>query len=231
MKELTLSASVIDLGVIKWNNYVHQATLDGNFTFTGIEYSPEEDDEGETTEDDTSSFGAFLVDSLLGNFNVSGSSDPFTTRLEPKIFVGASYAVLPKLELGLLARFDLPESGFEYDLMLHANWKPSTAFGISATYSPFEGGASTFGLGIHTRSGPLNIYAVADYNTLKFTLYKYRFEGEDIPQQIEGRNIPLLAAAQNRSRFNIRVGVNVVLGWNQRKRLMKDKPMYYSADY
>jgi hypothetical protein len=215
MDELTLSASVIDLGFIKWNNYIHTAVLEGSFEYTGIEYSL---DDVQQPEEDTSDFMQYLIDTLTGNFEVSGSSDPFNTRLEPKIYIGASYSILRKLDVGLLARFDLPETGLESNLMLHANWHPSTFFGLSASYSPFGGRSSTFGLGMSLRIGPGSFYAVADYNALKYNLYKYE-------------NIPVFLTSDARERFNLRFGANFVLGWNQRKKLMKDKPMYYSDDY
>ena len=225
MKELTLSASIIDLGVIKWKNYLHTATLEGSFDFEGYEY----EFEGASSEEDTAGFVDYLLDTLTSNFSVSGNSDPFTTRLTPKIFLGASYSILPSLDIGLLARFDIPESGLKSNLMLHAHWHPSTVFGLSASYSPFGGRATTFGLGISLRAGPFSFYTVGDYRVLKYTLYKYDMSSsENISYDY---NIPVFLTADDRSRMNFRVGLNFVLGWNQRKKLMKDKPMYYSEDY
>lgn len=226
MDELIISASLVDLGAIKWNNYTYSAQLESSFEFSGIELNSSEMEDplalpGNNSADSTG-FGAEIIDSLMANFNVSGGTEPFTTRLAPKLFVGASYSVFKSLSFGMLARFDFPETGFDYDLMLHANWHPSTYFALSLNYSPFEGGASTFGLGASYRGGPLSFYAVADYNTLRFTLYKY---------QTENRNIPVALSAENRTAFNFRLGVNFVLGWNQRKKQMKDKPMYLSKDY
>jgi len=205
---LTLSASIIDLGYIKWKEYVHTATLDGSLTWEGIEYEVGED---------TSQFLEYLLDTIKGNFEVSGSDDPYKTGLNPKLFIGGSYALTRSLDVGLLSRFDFLHSGTKANVMIHANWHPNTAFGLSASYSPFGGRASTFGLGISLRAGPVSFYTVADYRAFRYNLYKYE-------------SIPVFISPANRSRFNTRFGLNLVFGSNKRKRLMKDRPMYYSSD-
>lgn len=209
MEELTVSASIIDLGYINWKKYVHTATLDGSYPFEGVIFSSS----------DTVEFLDYVWDSIKGNFDVSGGSDPFKTTLDPKVFVGGSYSLFPTLDVGLLARFDLLESGMESNLMVHGNWHPSTVFAIGASYNPFGKRASTFGLALTSRLGPFHLYVVADYRAFKYNLY----ESESLP-------IPIPLAV-NRTRFNLRLGLNLVFGCNQQKRLSKDKPMYYSEDY
>jgi hypothetical protein len=205
---LTLSASLIDLGFIRWKKYIHTATLEGSLTWEGIEYEIGED---------TSQFLDYLLDTIKSNFNVSGSDDPFSTGLNPKLFLGGTYALTRSLDVGLLSRFDFQSSGTKANVIIHANWHPGTAFGLSASYSPFGGRASTFGLGLVFRAGPISFYTVADYRAFRYNLYKYE-------------EIPVFISPANRSRFNTRFGFNLVFGSNKRKRLMKDKPMYYSSD-
>ncbi len=209
MEGLTLSASVIDLGYIKWKEYIHTATLDGSLTFVGAEVEAGQD---------TNNFFDNFLDTLTGNFEVTGSDEPYTTSLEPKVFLGGSLALLPALDVGLLSRFDFLHSGTQANLMIHANWHPSSVFNLTANYSPFGGRASTFGLGFSLRGGPVSFYTVADYRAFRYNLYKYE-------------NIPVFIAPSNRNRFNIQIGFNLVFGCNMRKRLMKDKPMYFSDEY
>ena len=207
---LTLSASLIDLGYIKWKEYVHTLTLEGSVEFNGIDVQ---------TDSNTSDFSENLLDSIVNNFDFhTTSGEPFKSSLEPKLYIGGSYAVLPKLDVGLLSRFDFTKTGTKANLMIHANWHPSNAFNLTANYSPFGGRASTFGLGFATRGGPLSFYTVADYRAFRYNLYKYE-------------NIPVFIAPANRDRFNIQIGFNLVFGCNMRKRLMKDKPMYFSDEY
>ncbi len=206
---LTLSASLIDLGYIKWKEYVHTLTLEGSVEFNGIDIQ---------TDSDTSDFAENLLDSITNSFDFhTTSGEPFKTSLEPKLFIGGSYALLPKLDVGLLSRFDFTKSGTKANVMIHANWHPSSAFNLTANYSPFGGRASTFGLGFAVRGGPISFYTVADYRAFRYNLYKYE-------------SIPVFLAPSNRHRFNIQIGFNLVFGCNMKKRLMKDKPMYFSDD-
>lgn len=207
---LTLSASLIDLGYIKWKEYVHTISLEGSVEFKGVDIQ---------TDSDTSNFAENLLDSITDNFDFhTTSGEPYKTNLEPKLYIGGSYSILPKLDVGLLSRLDFTKAGTKANLMIHANWHPSTAFNLTANYSPFGGRASTFGLGFATRGGPFSFYTVADYRAFRYNLYKYE-------------NIPVFLAPSDRHRFNIQIGFNLVFGCNMRKRLMKDKPMYYSDEY
>jgi len=100
---LTLSASLIDLGYIKWKEYIHTLTLEGSLEFDGVELQ---------LNSDTSNFAENLLDSITNSFDFrTSTNEPFKTNLEPKLFIGGSYAVLPKLDLGLLSRFDFTKSG------------------------------------------------------------------------------------------------------------------------
>ena len=208
LEGLTLSASVLDLGFIKWKENLHTATLEGNYRFEGVEFNT----------DDTIQFVEYLWDSIKADFTVNGNSDPFTTFLDPKIYIGGTLELHPKLDAGILARFDFQETGVKTNVMVHANWHPNSAFSLSASYSPFGRRANTFGLGLFFRAGPLGIYTIADYRSVRYRLYKYE-------------SIPFFAAPANRARFNTQIGINIMIGSNRKKKLMKDKPMYYSMDY
>ncbi len=209
IEDLTLSASLIDLGYIKWKEYIHTATLNGSLTYEGIEYEVGQD---------TSNFFDDFLDTLRSNFEVTGSSEPYKTGLEPKLYLGCSLALLPSLDVGLLSRFDFLTSGTKANVMIHANWHPSSAFNLTASYSPFDGRASTFGLGFSLRGGPITFYTVADYRAFRYNLYKYE-------------KIPVFIAPSGRSRFNTQIGLNITIGCNKRKKLMKDRPMYFSTEY
>lgn len=207
---LTLSASIIDLGYIKWNDFVHTATLTGSLTYEGIEWNGANDTA-------TTNFLDHLLDTIKSNFEVTGSSEPYKTNLGPKLYLGASLALLPSLDIGILSRIDFLNSGTKANVLIHANWEPSTVFSLAATYSPFGGRASTFGLGFSLRGGPIAFYTVADYRAFRYNLYKYE-------------KYPVFIAPNGRTRFNLQIGFNIMIGANQRKRLMRDKPMYFSDE-
>ena len=195
---------------IKWNDFVHTATLTGSLTYEGIEWNGANDTA-------TTNFLDHLLDTIKSNFEVTGSSEPYETNLGPKLYLGASLTLLPSLDVGILSRIDFLNSGTKANVMIHVNWEPSTVFSLAATYSPFGGRASTFGLGFSLRGGPIAFYTVADYRAFRYNLYKYE-------------KYPVFIAPNGRTRFNLQIGFNIMIGANQRKRLMRDKPMYFSDE-
>ena len=202
--EVEVSLSVLDLGYIKWKNYTHTALLDGSFTFDGVELN---------LSDTSNNFLNNITDSIRSSLKFSGNSMAFKSYLSPKIYVGGRYFITSKLDVGLLSRIDFTPAGTQASLMLLANWRPVSFLGLSASYRPFGGTYQTFGMGASLRLGPINVYVVSDYIP---TSYK------------KVNNFPVPTSQKY---FNIRAGLNVVLGCNERKKLMRDKPMYYSNEY
>ncbi len=204
IKQLELSLSVLDLGYIKWKNYTNTSYLEGSYTFDGVELS---------LSDTSSNFMGEISDSILNSIEFTGNADAFTNYLLPKIIVGGRYFITKKFDVGAIARIDFSDAGTFANLILLTNWRPSSMFSLSASYKPTGGTANTFGLGTSFSLGPINLYLVSDYIPTSYRMVN---------------NVPVPTSQKN---FNFRVGINLVFGCNQRKRLMADKPMYYSAEY
>jgi hypothetical protein len=202
--QVEVSLSVLDLGYIKWKNYTHTALLEGSFIYDGVELS---------LSDTSANFLNDLTDSIKASLEFRGNDNSFKTYLSPKIYVGGRYFITRNLDVGLLSRIDFTPAGTQANVMLMANYRPISLLGISASYRPFGGTAQTFGVGASLRLGPLNLYLVSDYIP---TSYK------------KVNNIPVPASQKY---FNFRAGLNLVFGCNQKKKLMRDKPMYYSDEY
>lgn len=202
--ELELSLSVLNLGYIKWKNYVHNATLDGSFTFDGVEVS---------INDTSTNFLNNITDTILASLDFTGNSNAFKTFLSPSIYVGGRYFITHKLDVGGLTRIDFTPAGTQASLILMANWRPISMVGLSASYRPFGGTHQTFGLGASLRLGPVNLYVVSDYVPTSYKMVN---------------NFPVPSSQKY---FNLRAGLNLVFGCNERKKLMKDKPMYYIDEY
>ena len=204
IKEVEVSLSVLDLGFIKWKNYTHTSFLEGSFTFDGVELS---------LNDTSTNFLNNIADSISSSLEFRGNNNSFTTRLSPKMYVGGRYFITPKLDVGLLSRIDFTPTDTRASLMLLANWRPVSLVGLSASYQPIGGTSQTIGLAVSLRLGPVNIYMVSDYIPITYK---------------KVNNIPLPTSQKY---FNLRAGLNVVFGCNEVKKLMRDKPMYYSDEY
>jgi hypothetical protein len=202
IEELQISAGLIDLGYIKWKNHSYNVSLNGSYSYTGIALNP-----GDT------SLNYDILDSITSSLEFTASPESFRTTLEPKVFLSARYFFIPQFDAGFVSRYEFREEGFRFNLTLLANVRPSSMFSLTGSYTPVGGNASSFGLGFSLNLGPFNVYFVSDYLTGKYNLVE---------------KVPLL---DNMNRYTFRYGVNLVFGYNQRKKLRKDKPMYYSDEY
>ena len=205
--QIQLSASVVDLGYIKWKKYTNTISQDGSYTFTGVDISPL----------DSSSAGSNILDSLKENLKLTGTQTSFVTHLYPKIIVGGRFFLLPGFDVGAVSQFDLKENTVDPRVYLLADWRPSTAFGVSASYGLFTGSAASFGLGVSFRLGPLSTYLMSDTYPATYNKVKKGSVSFPIPNGVR--------------QFSIRWGVNILIGANYVKKLRKDKPMYYSDEY
>ncbi len=203
MDELQISLSVQDLGFIKWKSYSHTLSMNGTYSYIGSELNTAD-----------SSFTFSVLDSITSNFEPTSAPGSFKTTLEPKIFLAARYFVLPQFDVGFVHRFDFLKEGFKYSLTLLADYRPTSMFSISGSYTPIGGNARSFGFGLALRLGPANCYFVTDYITTQYNVVK----GTAV--LLDGIN-----------HYAFRLGVNFVFGCNERKKLRKDKPMYYSDEY
>lgn len=209
ISNLQFSLSVLDLGYIKWRENNHVAKVNGEYTYNGFDVMGP----------DSLDFAESILDSLKENLNLSGSDEAFSTTLIPKVMVGARYFLSQGFDLGVLYRADFYPTFIDHDVIFSANWRPLPAFSLSGSYSVLSKTYSTFGLGLGFKIGPLNIYMVMDDVPLKYNV----LNTEDVPLPI-----PLPIAQSN---YNVRFGVNLVFGCNQKKKLRQDKPLFNSSDW
>lgn len=207
--QIQLSFSALDLGYIKWKEEPHIVSHNGSFTFQGIEWNPS----------DTSNYGDYILDTIKANLEVTGSNEPFTTYLRPKIIVGGRLFLTQGFDVGVLYKTEYFKKKVNQDITLLANWHPFKAFSLSASYSLLSKSYSTFGLGMGLKLGPLNMYIISDYIPAYW---------DTLPQDGLPFNVPIPAELYN---ANIRLGLNLVFGCNQAKRMGQDKPLFNSSNW
>lgn len=145
LDNLTLSASLLDLGFIKWSkNSTQKAVARASQHYTVENY---------TEFSDMVTQGDLLNYDMLGLEEVE--AEDRTTGLTTTLVVGAEYDVLRMLSVGALytGRFAKPNSINE--LSFSANFHPNTMINLSASYSVLQGAGKTFGLA--AKLGPLFI--------------------------------------------------------------------------
>lgn len=135
MKNLNVSAAILDLGFISWGKSNSQvAESDKNTTINRDNYS-----------DDVLDFDLF---GLKKKENKSR-----TTSLSPTMVIGGEYGLLNnKLGLGLLSTTRFGQLKTYSELTFSANYRPNTLINTTLSYSMLQGG-ETFGIAF--KIGPL----------------------------------------------------------------------------
>jgi len=152
-EKITISASLIDLGYIKWHTNLSDYTSNGQFNFDGIDIS-------QFVSGGDSALNK-LGDSVKNTFNVKTSHESYTTMLPAELYLGANYQLSEKQSLGVLLYTQFANSQLHlspdvsYTLKL-ANW-----FSASGSYAVMNRDFLDLGLGFAI-TGPVQWYVLTD---------------------------------------------------------------------
>lgn len=154
--DLKVSASLVDLGYIKWDNNVTNLSLLGEYTFTGIDLTSEFDDDvsGDPME--------MLLDSLENSFDLNNTAESYTTGLGTKVYIGANYYLSPKVDVAFLSRTVFYGSEMNQAFTLSANTRPATGLTASFSYSVLNGTYNNVGFGLILGGAPFQLYFMSD---------------------------------------------------------------------
>lgn len=206
LDNLSLSASIIDFGFIKWNSRTFNLQANNNFSFDGFDVT------GVIKEELT--FDEMLEqysDSLKNSFDLNDSEESFTTWLPTRIFAGALYRPVNYLGLGLVSRTTITQRHVSQSLSLSANLYAGDILSTSLVYTMANRSYSNLGFGISVRMGPVQLYTVVDQIPANWT--RLTLPDSDSPVVIPER-IDFV---------NARFGLNLVFGKVKQKRT--DTPM------
>ena len=204
--KLSLSASIVDLGYIKWKNQTFNLEANSNFSFDGFDVSGVIDGD-ETLDEMMENF----LDSLKNSFDFNDGTNSYNTGLPAKLYFGAMYKPVDFLGLGLLSRSTFNQGHISQALTLSANLYAGEALSTTFSYTMGNRSYNNFGAGIAARLGPVQIYTVFDNIPASWV----KFSGSDddfnmtVPDRIDY--------------FNVRIGINLVFG--RAKQSADDKPM------
>lgn len=199
LDKLALSLSILDLGYIKWDkDDVTNIELKGNYSFKGVDVSDEIGDDDSNTDpfDD-------MVDSLENSFTISNSSSSYTTTLGAKVYIGASYLVSKKFDLGFLSRSYFYHGNINQAFTFSANVRPINGLSASLSYSIMNGAYNNIGLGLVLGGAPFQIYIISD-------------------------NASAALWGHKTTSLNFRFGLNIAFGCRQKTK-SKDTPLLKSV--
>ncbi|MBE9509787.1 MAG: hypothetical protein IMY71_02830 [Bacteroidetes bacterium] len=208
--DFTLSASVVDLGYINWKQDVYNFVSKGTFNFEGIDTSPEFDVNDDR---DLGDVAEAMLDSIADIFKPLSQEETYKTMLPTKIYLGGTFNVSEKLNLGLLSRSQIYKGKIQQALTVSANTNLGNALMTSVSYTMSNNSYNNLGVGLSSRGGPFQFYFVSDH--IPVTFNKIQFE--------DNGDVTSFPFPTNMKRINIRFGLNVVFGCNAKR--FKDKPL------
>jgi hypothetical protein len=152
IENLSFSASVNDLGFIRWKGDAYHFEQDGSLEWEGIEVKL----------DDDRDYGEMLLDSVENQFNFTSSMEPYTNFLSGKLYLGAAYEINEMVKFGIVNKTRIYHTRFFNHLTLSANVRPIRMFSATLSYSIIGKNYSNFGLGLALKAGPFNLYFITD---------------------------------------------------------------------
>ncbi len=157
-----LSASLLDLGFIQWNDNVHQVSYELDYDYTSVDVDPFDFlDDNNTNDTYIDSVLTALTDTLTGALNM-GPGRAYSSRLNTKLYLGASWNVTPNINFGLLSRTDFLRNAVTEQVTASANFTAGRFLNFTLSYSYINSYFKNVGAGISLNAGPLNLYVISD---------------------------------------------------------------------
>lgn len=169
VENLTVSAGIVDLGVIGWNKTHNSvARSSGTTEFTGIEGIGLDEDNQEEEEEPF----AEVIDNFkkLVQLKPTNENNKLSEGLSPTINLGAEYKILEdKITAGLLFSSRLIPKNSISEITGIINFKPISLVNVSASYTLLNNVAQSIGLGLGLNLGIANIFLACDYIPMIYT--------------------------------------------------------------
>jgi hypothetical protein len=156
-QQLTLAASLIDLGFIRWKTNVNRFETSGSIYFSGFDLRNYSSSGGNSDLLDA------LIDTISRSFQFETSQQPYFTSLTAKLYAGAMYRLNEKLNVSALTRTEFFDLRPHFSLTLAANYSPYPFLHGTISYSIMNNRFDQLGFGIAAGSGPLQFYLVSDH--------------------------------------------------------------------
>ncbi|HQN93690.1 MAG TPA: DUF5723 family protein [Prolixibacteraceae bacterium] len=183
--KIELSASIINLGFIRWKNEAKTVSHNGSFAWKGFDLSNMKNLIGYEKEPYTDPFQAFK-DSVKELVNFREANNPFTTGIPMYIYFATGYTFSESFKAGIVDQVMVFDKQTRNSLTLSGNLNINRFASISAGYSIIDKSFANLSIGTAIKLGPVQIYLLTD-------------------------NILAINVA-NSNTFNIRAGANLMFG-------------------
>jgi hypothetical protein len=150
--KITLSASILDIGFIRWRSNLNNISGKGDFIYEGVPFDSL----------NSESFFTNLRNTYRDSFNYSVSHKSYSTMLPTKIYVGASNKMTEKFVTNLTLSGVLYRSKLVSAATFGFDYNPLKYFHLIGSYSLMYRSFKIVGLGMSFGKGPYQFYAITD---------------------------------------------------------------------
>lgn len=207
--KLTLSASVIDLGFIRFaspgTRQFKSTNTDASFTFEGVDITT-------FLSDTTGDKIQMLLDSIVDIFKIDTIIKKYTYYLNTHAYIGGTYALTKQdyihglVRLHFFARSIHPALTISYRRTI-GHW-----FATTLSYSMVNRKLFNLGIGFSINGGPLQLYFLTDNLISPLVYNKYYWSEND---QVQSLMLP-----RNLKYLNVHFGLNLVFGYRPPKEVV-----------
>ncbi len=149
---LEFSASILDLGFIKWNSNLNNFKGEGNFLYEGNLNNTQ------TTE----SYFQDLSESIVDSFDITSQHDGYISILPPRLLAGARYTINDNFDVGANSEVVLYRTKIVPSLTFSGHFVPYDNIHLLASYSFQYSSYNHLGVGIILGKNPVQFYAITD---------------------------------------------------------------------
>lgn len=197
IKNLTISASITDLGLIYWKRNTLSGSMKGSHEITElIDYTV---GDSLNTEEITDMFTQ-LGEDIVGSIKTDGTEHAYSTMLHANFYTGIEYGILKnRISFGAVNRLTFNNKRLTDEVTLALNLRPLNWLKATVDYSFINGRWGNLGLGLNLRAGIFNMYILADYIPISFA----RLNLGDVMETGKDLKIPIPNKSQC---FNLQIG-------------------------
>jgi len=149
----TLSASLLDVGVVRWRTDLNNLRGTGEYVYDGADL---------TAPLGTIDFVQEAVDSVLNSLEVTATQDPYSYVLPTQLFLGGSYRYNEKISFGLVNRNVIFRSKVHSSFTLSATAGLADRLLATLSWSYLNNSLKNVGLGIAYHGRGFQVHAVTD---------------------------------------------------------------------
>jgi len=156
--KITLSASLLDVGMIRWRTDLNNISGAGAFEYNSTTPGTEIVSRG---------FANQMADSILNAFDINISQDPYTSFLPSQVFLGSSYRIKENITLGAVNRNLFFRNKVHSSLTLSASADLADRFLATVSWSYLNNSIKNIGAGLAYHGKGFQFHVVSD-NLLGF---------------------------------------------------------------